>query len=132
MRIYKGVLGSTFKEVHMVVLDIVEMLRTKCGITDSMLLFNINFMLREVMNNAVEHGNKFDEKKKVSCEIHLVDSTLIFEVEDEGDGIDLSSTPFSPDNDYILRERHRGMKVIEDLNFKVSVMDNRIRLELDL
>lgn len=132
MRVYKGILGSTFKEVHIAVLDVVELLKTKCGITDRKLLFKINFMLREVMNNAVEHGNNFDEDKKITCEVHMDNHTLIFEVEDEGEGIDLGANPFNVDRDYILRERNRGIKVIQDLNFRVSIDENRIRLELDL
>lgn len=132
MRIYKDVIGSTFKEVHILVLDVIDALKTECDIIDTKLLFKINFVLREIMNNAVEHGNKFDENKNITCEVFVLDNALIFEVEDEGEGIDLLSNPFSVDHDYILRERNRGMKVIEDLNFKIIVNNNKIRLELEL
>lgn len=132
MRVYKGVIRSSFKEVHLAVLDIVELLKTKCDIHDRELLFKINFTLREVMNNAVEHGNAFDENKKITCEVFMDDHTLVFEVEDEGQGIDLEANPFNIDKEYVLRERSRGIQVIQELNFKVMVEGNRIRLELEI
>lgn len=132
MLIYKEVIGSTFKEVNISVLDVIDALKTECDIIDTKMLFKINFVLREIMNNAVEHGNKFDEEKKITCEVFVENNVLSFEVEDEGEGIDLSSNPFSVDHDYILRERNRGMKVIEDLNFRIFVKVNKIRLELEL
>ena len=132
MRVYKGVVRSAFNEVHLAVLDIVELLKTKCGIDDRELLFKINFTLREVMNNAVEHGNAFDESKKITCEVFKENDTLIFEVEDEGEGIDFEANPFNVDKEYVLRERNRGIQVIQDLDFRVSINGNRIRLELDV
>lgn len=132
MNIYKGIINSSFKDVHLAVLDIIELLRTKCEIADRELLFNINFMLREVMNNAVEHGNKYDENKKVYCDVLYEDNVLIFEVADEGEGIDIEANPFNANKDYVLRERNRGIKVIMDLNFKISIDGNKIRLELEI
>lgn len=64
MLLYKNEISSTFEAVHETVIDVMDQLKLVDRINKSMILFRINFMLREVLNNAVEHGNKFHEDKK--------------------------------------------------------------------
>jgi hypothetical protein len=56
---------------------------------------------------------------------------LIIEISDEGDGFVRNDAYFdSLDND--KRERSRGLKLIEDLNFKIEIKNSTIKLNLDV
>ena len=44
--------------------------------------------LKELVINAIEHGNNFDENKKVYVTFKNLKDKLIITVEDEGDGFD--------------------------------------------
>lgn len=132
MRLFNGRIRSSYREVHLAVLDIVELLKLKCNIADKSLLFAINFVLREVMNNAVEHGNRFDESKRVRITVDVDEPHLVFMVEDEGDGFDLEKLELETDVEDILRERNRGIRTIREMNFDVEVNRNQVWLKLDI
>ena len=58
----------------------------EAGIKD--LGFDIILGIREALINSVIHGSKGDGKKNISLYLLLEDSSLVVEVEDEGDGFD--------------------------------------------
>lgn len=132
MRLFNGKISSNYRDVHLVVLDVVELLKLKCELTDKNLLFTINFVLREVLNNAVEHGNRFDEAKKINITVDYDPPKIVFIVQDEGDGFSMNEDDVSQDVNYVLRERNRGMQLIRDMNFDVDVEHTQVRLVLDL
>jgi len=132
MRLFNGKISSNYRDVHLVVLDVVELLKLKCEVTDKNLLFTINFVLREVLNNAVEHGNRFDEAKKINITVDYDPPKIVFIVQDEGDGFSMDEDHVSQDVNYVLRERNRGMQLIRDMNFDVDVEHTQVRLVLDL
>ncbi len=49
---------------------------------------NILMCAYELVLNAMEHGNKYDEKKTVKIAVNISDDYVILNVEDEGDGFD--------------------------------------------
>lgn len=52
---------------------------------------DLNILLREMLMNAMRHGNKFDINRKVRCVIrHLGLKRFQVIVEDQGDGFDYS------------------------------------------
>lgn len=132
MRLFNGKISSNYRDVHLVVLDVVELLKLKCDVTDKNLLFTINFVLREVLNNAVEHGNRFDETKKINITVDYAPPKIVFIVQDEGDGFSMDEDHVSQDVNYVLRERNRGMQLIRDMNFDVDVEHTQVKLVLDL
>lgn len=52
------------------------------------------YVLLELINNAVEHGHHFDANKKIRIEWTALPAQLVVRVEDEGDGF-ASRPPFS-------------------------------------
>jgi anti-sigma regulatory factor (Ser/Thr protein kinase) len=132
MGIFSGTIASSFQDVNFMVLDIIEILKLKCDIQEKDLLFKISFMLREVLNNAVEHGNHFDEDKKVICIVEYEAPMLIFKIRDHGEGINLKKEPFESADNYLLRERHRGYALIQELNFLVEFDGNEVSVKLNL
>lgn len=79
-----------------------------CGFGDEM-MFAVDMAVRESVANAVKHGNKFDESKKV--EMTLADKPEGFEitVRDYGAGfsVDDIADPTDPDN--LLKTNGRGL-----------------------
>ncbi len=131
MILYKNKIESTFEAVHETVGEIMEQLKLVEMLNRENILFRVNFMLREVLNNAVEHGNKFDEKKAVEIEIVLEEPLLITIVRDEGEGISLDMS-HEHNMDYILRERQRGMRLVKEYQFKVDVNGTEVRVVLNV
>ncbi|BEP29864.1 ATP-binding protein [Helicovermis profundi] len=130
MIIYKTDFLSTFKRVDIIVNEIIESLKSIQELNSENTLFMIGFMLRELLNNAVEHGNKNDESKYVFCEIDYDYPYLSFKVEDEGKGVITLKREF--DFEDILRERNRGMELILKYGFVVNVDGNKIHAIYEL
>lgn len=131
MLLYKNEISSTFEAVHETVGEIMDQLKLVDEVNKTFLLFRINFMLREVLNNAVEHGNKFQESKKIYIEVSLDKKVLITKVRDEGDGITLNPT-HEHNMDYILRERRRGISLVKQYQFELEVDNTELCVKLDL
>ncbi len=72
----------------------------------------IGMAVRECMVNAVVHGNRYSNKKKVHFEIERSKDSLTVVIGDEGDGFDLSSLrdPLAPEN--LMRQSGRGILLI--------------------
>ena len=129
--IYKNEIQSSFKSVDLCVREVLQLMEKHENLSDESLLFKVSFVLRELMNNSVEHGNKFDISKSISCSIEYNAPKLMIEISDEGKG-------FIRDNGYYRaldnekRERRRGLKLIEELNFVIEMEKSTIRLNLDM
>jgi len=131
MLLYKNEIQSTFEAVHETVEDIMDQLKLVEKLDRQYLLFRINFMLREVLNNAVEHGNEFNEEKLIYIEVSIEESLFITKVRDEGDGIHLEPT-HEHNMDYILRERRRGITLVRQYQFELEVKHTELCVTLDL
>jgi len=46
------------------------------------------FCFHELLNNAIEHGNKMDYQKKVYINLTIYENSVIFSIEDQGNGFD--------------------------------------------
>lgn len=76
--------------------------------------------LREAMANAIKHGNRLDETKRVYLSIGLDDSELVIVVGDEGEGFDPShiADPLAPEN--ALKTSGRGIFYMRTFMDEVS------------
>lgn len=73
------------------------------------MMFGIDMAIRESVANAVKHGNKFDESKKV--DIRFADTKDGFEVtvRDFGTGFTPEDVPDPTDPDNLLKTDGRGI-----------------------
>lgn len=131
MIIFKDDIPSSFKAVDVCVREIIKQMSTHEVLNDDTIQFKVSFVLRELMNNSVEHGNNFDIKKRIFCYVALEQLILRIEIADEGPGIQTDEVYISDLSDD-MRERRRGLKLIEDLDFRVELEDSTIRLDLDI
>lgn len=132
MRTFKIEFFSSFREVSPASDKVLDFLTTKCCIEDKELLSSINFALRELLINAVEHGNRMDEKRKVYCEVCIDNGEIFIHVLDEGDGFEFKNYRKSARPQDLLRERGRGLYIIEKLGFRISVDKNHVMVRLKI
>lgn len=114
-------------EMHLVEHAIREAVKflAEYSITDTS---RFRLVLREMLNNAIEHGNKFSTEKKVSLEITQVKSPrsvndrntrFHIEMQDEGTGFAYDTLDFSLPEDP-KKIRNRGFLLIHALSEKIK------------
>jgi len=76
---------------------------------------DFKIVLRELIINGIEHGNKSDASKTVNCKVSKIGNLRYnIEVEDEGDGFDYSNLDFNmPENPE--QHRSRGFPLVNTL-----------------
>ena len=83
-------------------------------------LSNLNLVLRELVNNAIEHGNQNAEEKKVDCTVtHLGRKRFKIEIQDQGNGFDHRAIdweiPLDP-----RQTRNRGFALINTFSDQIK------------
>ncbi len=53
----------------------------------------IGLAVREILINAIKHGNRFDRTKQVSMRLSMSGDALTIEITDQGEGFHLASVP---------------------------------------
>ncbi len=102
---------------------------------DEIQMHKLMVSLTEAVNNAIVHGNKSDDTKKVTLKCEVLPGWLMLEVLDEGAGFkpDKVKNPLSKRN--LLRESGRGIFLMRTLMDKVEFDATRegmlVRLWLD-
>jgi serine/threonine-protein kinase RsbW len=71
--------------------------------------------LSEVANNAIVHGNKLDESKKVIVNADLEGKRIIWTVTDEGEGFDYNHLPDPTAPENLENLTGRGVFIIKHL-----------------
>jgi serine/threonine-protein kinase RsbW len=85
---------------------------------------NILLSVTEAVNNAIQHGNKYDLSKVVEISFYKTDKVLSFIIKDEGIGFDynLLKDPTDPAN---LESPHgRGVFLMRNLSDSVEFDNN--------
>ena len=131
MILYENEIHSSFKEVDQCVRNVLVLMGEHEYLSEESILFKVSFVLRELMNNSVEHGNAFDISKLIRCKVSFDRPKLTIEISDEGEGF-YRDENYYKEVDFDKRERRRGLKLIKDLNFDVDVNENTIKLNLNV
>ena len=103
---------------------------------DEIQMNKVMISLTEAVNNAIIHGNKFDDTKKVHVTCEVLPGWALFLVQDEGRGFDPGrvANPLKAEN--LLRESGRGIFLMKTLMDKVEFELNEpglmVRLWLNL
>lgn len=77
----------------------------------------IGLAAREIIINAMKHGNRFDRNKKVGISLKSDGVTFAIEVNDEGDGFKLGDVPNPKLAENLERRSGRG------LTMALAIMD---------
>ncbi len=87
---------------------------------DEIQMHKLMVSLTEAVNNAIVHGNKSDEKKKVAIVCEILPGWLLFLITDEGGGFNAEKVknPLSKRN--LMKESGRGIFLMRTLMDKVE------------
>lgn len=81
--------------------------------------FNLVLILKEILTNAIEHGNKLDESKNVFIRITPLEKNICITIRDEGTGFNIADT-FAKQKKDLFSERGRGLVIIYEYADKVE------------
>jgi len=91
---------------------------------------NLLVSLTEAVNNAIIHGNRADEQKKVKIHFRQQASTLSVVVEDEGEGFDPQQVPDPTNETHIQMCGGRGVYLMKELSDEVHYSRNGSCVEI--
>jgi serine/threonine-protein kinase RsbW len=85
---------------------------------------NIQIAVFEIVQNAIQHGNKYDPKKIVELRLKIENDRLVIITKDQGEGFDYNnvSDPTAPEN--IEKTTGRGIFLIRNLADSLIFHDN--------
>lgn len=76
---------------------------------------NLQIACSEALVNAIVHGNKEDESKKVHTNIFYNEIIMTVRIKDEGTGFNVEELPDPTSNENLLKESGRGIFIIRSL-----------------
>jgi serine/threonine-protein kinase RsbW len=82
-------------------------------------LFRIQMAIEEAIVNAIEHGNKRDESKKVHTVFRVTPEKVLMEITDEGAGFDHRNVADPTTDELVDQPRGRGVMLIRELMTEV-------------
>jgi serine/threonine-protein kinase RsbW len=97
---------------------------------NSQTVFAIKLALEEAMMNAIKHGNRRDEKKKVRIEANVNSQQAEIVVEDEGAGFNRRSVPDPTLPENLEKCSGRGIHLIEAYAHEVEWSKGGRRLRI--
>jgi serine/threonine-protein kinase RsbW len=74
--------------------------------------YKISMSVRECLINALKHGNRGDESKKVELSVFLHPDRLTVQVADQGQGFCLANIPDPLANENLLKSSGRGLFLV--------------------
>lgn len=120
--LFTSKLDSTIQSVD----DVEESVRQfarESGFPESDQYF-IGLATREILLNAVRHGNRFDGEKKVGLRMARSAAALTIEVTDEGEGFELERVPDARLPENRERKSGRGLTIAHAIMDEFSVGKN--------
>ena len=85
---------------------------------------NLLIAALEAANNAITHGNKLIETKKVELDFKIDDNTIILTVKDEGAGFDYKNIPDPTSPENLENMSGRGVFLMSKLSDKIDFENN--------
>lgn len=85
---------------------------------------NVLIAVTEAVNNAIIHGNKFDESLFVEVLVGITPNEVSFTIQDEGKGFDFLNLPDPTSPENIELENGRGLFLIKNLSDELSFDNN--------
>lgn len=87
-------------------------------------IFGIHLALEEALVNAVKHGNKFDEAKRVHVVVRLSPDRLCVRIRDEGPGFVVEDVPDCTQEENLEKCSGRGIMLMRNFMTRVEYTDD--------
>jgi len=91
---------------------------------------NMLVAVTEAVNNAIQHGNKYDADRKVSISYEVDSDQIAFTISDEGTGFDYMNIPDPTNPDNLEKPSGRGVFLMKHLADQIIFSDNGKVVEL--
>lgn len=126
------VLDSTIDSINQIE-KLIDSLSQMLGIDDE-IYGKYMLSVVECVNNAIVHGNKLSQEKKVTVCYHIDNEHIEVTVQDEGDGFDPDSLPDPTAEENIDKDCGRGIFLMRHLADEVTFSDHgrNVRLLFNL
>lgn len=124
--------NSTFQDADKAIEDIFVHIGSIGIKMDDNLNFIIQYALRELFNNAIEHGNNFDNEKVINYRVDITKDMLRISVADCGKGFDISGVINRQRRDSLTRCRSRGLSSLIDIGFLINTENRCINASMSL
>jgi len=96
--------------------------------------FNKTYLcISEAVINSIRHGNKNDLNKQVSIVADCIETEIIVQIEDEGEGFDINNVKNPTLKENVNNESGRGIFIIKNLSDSIEYNDkgNRVQLKME-
>jgi len=91
---------------------------------------DLSIAVTELFNNALHHGNKDDESKKITIIFRVADNALRISVQDEGEGFEPGKLrdPLAPENIYEVNGRGLFLvkQLVDDIEFNITPQGSEV------
>jgi serine/threonine-protein kinase RsbW len=84
-------------------------------------LHKVGIAVRETMVNAVAHGNRYNARKKVRLQVWTETGRLVVEIQDEGNGFEMSALPDPLAEENLLRQSGRGLLMVQAFMDEIEI-----------
>jgi serine/threonine-protein kinase RsbW len=91
---------------------------------------NILISLTEAVNNAMQHGNRYDDRKKILISYRQQPHQIRLIISDEGSGFDPFTIPDPTSEDRVEEEGGRGVYLMKQLTDEIHFLDQGRTVEL--
>ena len=91
---------------------------------------NMLVAVTEAVNNAIQHGNKYDPEKMVHIAYEIEPDQIAFTITDEGPGFDYLNLPDPTDPENIEKPTGRGVFLMKHLADQIIFSENGRVVEL--
>ena len=91
---------------------------------------NMLVAVTEAVNNAIQHGNKYDPEKMVHVAYEIEPDQIAFTVTDEGTGFDYLNLPDPTDPENLEKPTGRGVFLMKHLADQIIFSENGRVVEL--
>ncbi len=112
-----------------VIQEVLEQLEKQPWLVPGM--FGVNLAIEEALVNAIKHGNKEDEAKKVHFICKISSNRLFIEIADEGEGFIPEDVPDPTEDDNLDRPGGRGIMLMRSFMSSVEYNDNGTRVVME-
>jgi len=93
-------------------------------------IFAIHLALEEAFTNAIKHGNKMDECKKVEIDYSITSQKAEISVADEGDGFEPEAVPDPRCGENLYKTGGRGLFLIRSYMDSVRFNESGNRIHM--
>lgn len=91
---------------------------------------NILIAVTEAVNNAIIHGNKYSDSKKVRVDVKKDVSAVVFTISDEGVGFDYINLPDPTAPENLEKPDGRGIFLMKNLSDGVAFDSNGSKVSI--